>query len=94
MTDHRTESQKDRGARGMVLFNGQEITREAYDRIRGITASVKPAPRIGIPYAPVRVEGFAYVRTCPVCGEDCRDEVDNYGETTTDTYAAHYAAAH
>jgi hypothetical protein len=33
----RTSSEDDRRARGVVLFNGQEITREAYDRIRGVT---------------------------------------------------------
>lgn len=34
---HPTAAEEDRAARGMVLFCGQEITREAYDRIRGAT---------------------------------------------------------
>lgn len=33
-TDHRTEAQKERESRGVVLFNGEEISREAYDRLR------------------------------------------------------------
>ena len=32
-----TSSEDDRRARGVVLFNGEEITRDAYDRIRGVT---------------------------------------------------------
>jgi hypothetical protein len=34
-----TAAEDDRRARGVVLFNGEEITRAAYDRIRGVTPS-------------------------------------------------------
>jgi len=36
LESRRTVAEDDRRARGVVLFNGEEISREAYDRIRGV----------------------------------------------------------
>jgi hypothetical protein len=50
---------------------------------------------IGIPYAFGSVVDGTLVRTCPICGEECSEQTDDYtGEAVTDNYGEHYAAIH
>ena len=68
-----TSAEDDRRARGMVLFNGQEITREAYDRIRGVTPAEKPKPA-------------ARTYSCGSCGKTLKAERWIYSRHTGSRY--------